>query len=139
MKPIQTTLAALLFTFALLPGVSCKKESTSTKQATREKIMGKWNWISEVTNDYYGGMPHIITYNFSAGDYIEFKSDGKVTEHERGTVSIYDYGVIDETRIWLIDPSNVYTLTFVTASDLQVSQKTSSAAGYYESTLHLKR
>ena len=136
MKSIKTTLAALLLTAALLPWVSCKKENTTT---TQEKILGKWNWISEVTNDYYGGMSHITTYNFAAGDYFEFKSDGKVTEYESGTVITYDYGIIDKTRIWLLFTSNIYNLKLITSTDLQLYKKDVSGAGYYESTLNFKR
>jgi hypothetical protein len=58
-KSIKTTLAALLLTAALLPSVSCKKENATSSTTTQEKILGRWNWISEVTNDYHGGMSHI--------------------------------------------------------------------------------
>lgn len=106
MKSIKTTLAALLLATALLPGVSRKKENNPNRATTHEKILGKWNLISEVTNDYYNGLPNIITYNFPAVDYFEFKSDGKVTEYQSGTEMTYSYGIIDGTRIWLAVTSN---------------------------------
>ena len=80
MKSIKTTLAALLLTAAIMHCVSCKKESTTptpTPKSAQEKLLGKWNIISEVYNDYYGGSSHITTYNFPAGDYVDFKSDGR--------------------------------------------------------------
>jgi hypothetical protein len=70
---------------------------------------------------------------------MEFRSDGKVTEYERGTSQTYDYGIIDETRIWLVLNFNIYTLNLITATDLQLSQKNGSATDYYESTINLKR
>jgi hypothetical protein len=139
MKSIKTTLAALLLTAAFLPWVSCKKENTTKSTITKEKILGKWNWISEVNNSYYSGMSHITTYNFAAGDYFEFKSDGKVTEYESGTELTYDYGIIDETRIWMLIPSNIFTLKLITATDLQLYQKNGSGTDYDESTLNFKR
>lgn len=139
MKSIKTTLAALLLTIVLAPSVSCKKETATQPKTTREKLLGKWNWISEVTNDYYGGMPHITTYNFPAGDYMEFKSDGKVTEYQSGSALTYDYGIIGESKIWLLAAYNIYDVKLITASDLQLYKKDVSGADYYESTLNLKR
>lgn len=140
MKSIKTILAALLFTAAILPWVSCKKESASQDpKSTQEKLLGKWNWISEVTNNYYSGMPHITTYNFPAGDYMEFKSDGKVTEYQGGSTMTYDYGIIGDTKIWLVVASNIYDLKSITASDLQLYKKDVSGPDYDESTSNLKR
>lgn len=139
MKSIKTTFAALVLAILVMPLVSCKKESATQPKTTQEKLLGKWNWISEVTNDYYGGMPHITTYNFPTGDYMEFKSDGKVTQYNSGSAMTYDYGIIGDTKIWLVVANNIYELKALTASDLQLYKKDVSGADYYESTLHLKR
>jgi uncharacterized membrane protein YkvI len=139
MKSMKTTVAALVLSILIMTLVSCKKESTTQPKTTREKLLGKWNWISEVTNNYYGGMSHITTYNFPAGDYMEFKSDGKVTEYQSGSVLTYDYGVIDESKIWLLAAYNIYDVKLITGSDLQLYKKDVSGADYYESTLNLKR
>jgi hypothetical protein len=121
---------------------SCKKESTApapTPKTTQEKLLGKWNWISEVVNHYYGGMPHITTYNFPAGDYMEFKTNGTVAQSHSGTAITYGYGVIDETKIWLVVTGDIYELKVLTATDLQLYKKDVNGVDYDESTLIFKR
>ena len=119
MKSIKTTLAALFLTAAMLHCVSCKKESTTaTPKSTQDKLLGKWNMISEVQNDYYSGSSHITTNNFQAGDYLDFKSDGKVTNYQSGSTFTYDYGVINESKIWLLSTGYIYDLKLLTETDL---------------------
>ena len=120
---------------------ACKKESVSEPKpkTNQEKILGKWNEISEVTNNYYNGTPHITTYTLQAGSYMEFKAGGKVTEYNSGSTFIYDYGFIDESNIWLGFIDNKYHLNTLTESDLQLYKKDVSGADYYESTLNLKK
>ena len=139
MKLIKTTFAALILAILVMALVSCKKESTTKPKTTQEKLLGKWNWVSEVVNNYYGGMPHITTYNFSAGDYMEFKSDGKITQYNSGFAMTYDYGISSDTKIWLGFAYNIYYLKVITESDLQLYKKDVSRADYYESTLNFKR
>lgn len=139
MKQIKIVLTSLLVTAIMLPWVSCKKESTTQTKTNSEKILGKWNWISEVTNNYYSGASHITTYNFPAGDYLEFKTGGKVTQYQSGSTMVYDYGFIDESNIWMLTSSNIYHLNTLTGSDLQLNKKELTGPDYYESTLNLKR
>lgn len=140
MKSIKTTMAVLLFIAAILTGVSCKKESTTPiPKSNPEKLLGKWNLISEVTNDYYGGSSHINTFNFPAGDYMEFKSDGKVTDYQSGATSFFDYGFISQSKIWYGFINNIFDLKLITDTDLQVYRKDITGADYYESTLTLRK
>lgn len=141
MKTLKTTLAALLITAAILPCVSCKKESTTTPtpKSAQEKLLGKWNMISEVYNDYYGGSSHITTYNFPAGDYLDFKSNGKVNSYQGGSTSTFDYGFINESKIWFGFLNNIFDLKLLTDTDLQMYKKDVTGADYHESTLNLKR
>ncbi len=118
--------------------ISCKK-SEPTSMTTQEKLVGKWNWISEITNDHYNGTPHITTYNFPAGDYMEFKSNGEITEYQSGSSMTYVYGIIDDSRIWMGSVNNIYDLKILSESDLQLYRKTGSGDDYYESTLTLKK
>lgn len=139
MKTIKTISVVLLFTVAGLPWMSCKKESSTQTKNNSEKILGKWNWVSEVTNNYYNGTSHITTYHFPAGDYMEFKTGGKVTEYQSGSTMVYDYGFIGESNIWLGSGNNIYQLILLTGSDLQLYKKEVNGTDYYESTLNFKR
>lgn len=141
MKTLKTTLAALLITAAILPFVSCKKESTITPTAktNQEKLLGKWNLMYEVYNNYYGGSSHITTFYFPLGDYMEFNSNGKVNSSQVGGTFTGDYGFITESKIWYGFINNIYDLKLLTDTDLQLYKKDVNGADYYESTLHLKR
>ena len=142
MKTLKTILAALLLTAAIIHCVSCKKENTTatpTPKSNQEKLLGKWNIISEVYNDYYGGSSHITTYNFPAGDYVDFKSDGKVTSYQGGSTVTHDYGFINESKIWWGFINYIYDLKSLTDTDLQLYKKDVTGPDYYESTLNYKR
>ena len=141
MQTCKTIFPNLLLAAVALYGISCKKESaTKTQiQTNQEKILGKWNLVSEVVNNYYNGSSHITTYNFQAGDYMDFKAGGNVTEHKSGSPFTYQYGFINESTIWLLVPDKKYNLGSLTASDLQMATKEVTGTDYYESTLNLKR
>ena len=142
MKTLKTILAALLLTAAIIHCVSCKKESTTATpkpKTTLEKLLGKWNMISGVDNDYYGGSSHITTYNFLPGDYMEFKNDGTVTNYQSGSTFTFSYGIINDSKIWAGLPSYIYDLKLLTDTDLQLYKKDVTGPDYYESTTNLKR
>jgi hypothetical protein len=139
MKTIKTTFAVLFSVILMMSGFSCKKESTSKPKTTQEKLLGKWNLMSEVTNDYHSGSSHITTYPFLPADYMEFKNDGTVTDYEGGLTSTFGYGIIDDSKIWIGFTTNIYDLKVLTGSDLQLYKKDVSGTDYYESTLNLKR
>lgn len=141
MKKTLKLTFAILCTTICLAFFSCKKEKTTEQpqKTTQEKLLGKWNWISEVANHYYSGMPHITTYNFPAGDYMEFKSNGTVTQSNSGNTLTFGYGVIDDTKIWLVMTGDIYELKVLTATDLQLYKKDVNGPDYDESTLTFKR
>ena len=119
---------------------ACKKESSTKVQTTQEKMLGKWNLVSELTNDFYGGSSHLHTYPFSPGDYVEFKNDGKYIEFKSGSSSTYDYGMVNDSQVWLLYPGNVYDLKSFTTTALQLYHKeVFSPTEYHESTLSLTR
>ena len=97
--------------------MACKK-STTKVQATQEKLLGKWNLVSELTNDFYSVTSHLYTYPFATGDHMEFKSDRKYIEFKSGSSSTYDYGIVNDSQVWLDYPGNVYDLKSLTASGL---------------------
>ena len=119
---------------------ACKKESSTKVQTTQEKMLGKWNLVSELTNDFYGSSSHLHTYLFSPGDYVEFKNDGKYIEFKSGSSSTYDYGMVNDSQLWLLYPGNVYDLKSFTTTALQLYHKEIfSPTEYHESTLSLTR
>lgn len=133
---------AILCTTICIAVFSCKKENAAEQppKTTQEKLIGKWNLISEFTNNYYNGTPHYQTYLFAAGDYVEFTTAGKYIEFKSGSSATYDYGMVNESNIWLLVPGNNYELRSMTATSVELYKKTVySATEYYESTLSLKK
>ena len=132
-----------ILSIILLAGIgltACKKEIAPKPVTTQDKLLGKWNLITEVTNDYYGALSHPHNYPFAAGDYMEFKSDGKVIQYNSGSSMTFDYGLIGDTKVWFILPSNLFDLKLLTGTDLQLYHKDIySPTEYYESTLILKK
>lgn len=136
----MTTKILSIILLAAIGFTACKKESAAKPVTTQDKLLGKWNLITEVTNDYYGGASHPHNYPFAAGDYMEFKSDGKVIQYNSGSSMTFDYGLIGDTQVWFILPSNLFDLKLLTGTDLQLYNKdVYSPTEYYESTLILKK
>lgn len=139
MKSFRPNLTAIILIAVILLGVSCKKESAPQTNTTQEKLIGKWNLISDVSNDFYNGTPHITNYSYQPGDYLEFKSDGTATTYQSGSTLTYDYGIVSELKIWVGLPGNITELKVFTGTDLQLYKKNVSGTDYYESTTTLKR
>lgn len=119
---------------------NCKKAETESQTQAQDKLLGKWNLISELTNNFYNGASHYTTYPFAAGDYVEFRSDGKYIEFKSSQSSTYSWGRVNDLKIWLLFPGNEYELRSMTATSVQLYKKeVYSATEYYESTLSLTK
>ncbi len=140
MKSVKTTLAALLFTAAILPWVSCKKESASSNNPAQDKIIGKWKLLSTVTNDFYAGTPHITTYTGTAADYADFRTDGKIYAFINGNYDTSAYAKISNTKMWIVTTSDTFDIQTLTDTDLKLYRKETYNPGeYYETTITLKK
>ncbi len=125
--------------FISMSFIACKKESATVPNPNIQKLIGKWNTVSEVTNDYYSGASHITTYNFPAGDYSEFKIGGKFYSYSSGSTFDADYGFINASNIWIGFTNNLREIKILTSTDLQLYQKTISGADYTEVTTNFKK
>ena len=120
--------------------IACKKENTTPPKTTQDKLLGKWNWVTDIENDFYNGTSHVTTYPLSAGSYWEFGNDGKVIQYDTGGTLIYDFAIVSDTQVWFVYPGNVYVLKTLTANDLQLYKKVvTSATEYYETTTTFKK
>ncbi len=136
----MTVKIMIIILFLSMGFMACKKESPAKVQTTQEKLLGKWNLVSELTNDFYGGTSHLHTYPFSSGDYVEFTSDGKYIEFKSGSSTTYNYGMVNDSQVWLLFSGNVYDLKSLTATALQLYHKEVFMPNeYYESTLSLTK
>lgn len=134
----------ILVTLLLVAGfLSCKKSSNDQQpKTTQEKLQGIWKPVSTVINDYYNNASHADTTYWNAADYIDFRSDGKVYQYESASNS-YDtsaYGIIDDSKIWIINSTYVFEIKTFTDTDLQLYRKEiHNTTDYTESTARVKR
>jgi hypothetical protein len=139
MKSIKITLAALLLTAAILPWISCKKESAKPK-TTQDKIGGKWKLQSSVVDNFYLGASHITTYTGIAADYVDFRNDGKVYSFVDGRYDTSAYGIISDLKMWIDNSSSIFDIQILTDTQLKLYVKEIIAPGdYHESTTNLKK
>lgn len=94
-----TLLMLLLATVTL---VSCKKDNEEKQQ---KNILGKWYFKTVVEKEIESG---VTTYeetedDFTTADFIEFKSDGKVTSTQGGYSFVGTYKINENSRLILID------------------------------------
>jgi hypothetical protein len=104
----------LLFVAAVFVALfaSCKKTDTTVERTVPEKLFGKWNLVTIVSNDYYAGAPHLYTRQGQANDYIEFKAGNKITLSFMGFVETQSYILQENTKIIVNgQTSEIKTLT----------------------------
>jgi hypothetical protein len=119
--------------------IACKKENTTPK-TTQEKIAGKWKYQSSVVDNFYSGASHINTYTGTAADYVDFRNDGKVYSFTVGNYDTSAYGIISDTKMWIVFASDSFDIQTLTDTDLKIYRKEIYAPGdYHESTTNLKR
>ena len=119
--------------------ISCKKDEAAP-QSAKATVQGKWYLQTLVQNDHYAGADHISTYPSNSSDYYDFRDDGKVYAYILGNYDVTTYGIIDATHLWIDVSTDIYEIKNLTATTMQLYQKTPmNAADYYESTLNLKK
>ena len=126
--------------FISMSFISCKKENATLPKTSLEKILGKWKLVTTVTNDYFGGSSHIDTIVWPAGNYIDFRIDGKAYRFESGSYDTTLYGFINDSKLWIDDVNNDFDIKVLTDSDLQLYHKDIfSPTEYSEGTATAKR
>lgn len=120
--------------------MACKKDSTTQPKTTQEKLLGKWNYVSTVSNQFYSGSSHIITNTGAAGDYADFRNDGKVYFYTNGSRDTTVYGIVNESKVWVDNTSNVFDLKVITETDLEFYNKEIlNVSDYNETTTRFKK
>ena len=124
----------------LLAGASvftaCKKTETTT-QTTAQKVLGKWTFVSAVGSQTYQGTTTPSSHTGVAGDYVDFRTDGKVYIYNGGDRDTSNYKIISDNLIKVdSDTAQIKTLT---TSSFVVYSKTVAPQYSYESTTTLKK
>lgn len=120
--------------------IACKKDSTTQPVTNQQKILGKWNLISTVANDHYSGTDHITTTTWVAGDYIDFRTNGKAYQYSGGSYDTASYGFINDTKLWFQSTNYAYDIKTLTDTDLELYIKlVINSTDYSEATAKAKR
>lgn len=112
---MKKTALILLALVSIITITSCKKDKNDDK-STQEKIRGKWNYISQVSETAQPPNPvKTITRPGKAGDYIDFRSDDTLYfVINGGEEKQDDYTLLNDTEI--IFDGGTYTITELTES-----------------------
>ena len=122
MKNIITAAALILLVTFYLP--ACKK---SDKQPTTlEKVHGKWQLDTDVSNDHFSGQDNITAIAGMAGDVLDFRTDGKVYTNIQGQADTTTYSLSGDTNI-VIDGNLNYDITTLTSASLILHEKVNAS------------
>ena len=118
---LRTIILATTLTFAF-----CNKSEIAPVIST-DKLIGKWNWISQVT--WYKPIGSNITYkdtNFiRSGDYVEFRSNSKYIWKD-------SYGI--DSGKYLISGTKLLFSSGVTVDSFEIKTLTDNSLSLYVNT-----
>jgi hypothetical protein len=89
-KLLSTAALALVVLFS-----ACKKDKDKT---TQEKLQAKWNFNKEYSHSYYLGVDSRDT-TYGAGDYADFRGDGKVYTKFGTSYDTTNYALLGDDKI----------------------------------------
>jgi hypothetical protein len=76
---------------------ACKKKDV--EKTTTEKITGSWKFVSAAYNYFNGTTSSPSSNNGIAGDYYDFRADGKVYLQEGGVKDTVAYSILSDNKI----------------------------------------
>lgn len=114
---------------------ACEKKDDDTPG----NLQGKWTFVSYVTNTYYSNKNHINTITGTTGDYMDFRTDGKLYVRFLGFEDISAYTASGSNNV-ILDGTDTFEIKKLMGGQLVLYQKThSSAEEYTEQTYNLKK
>jgi len=110
--------------FSLLYG--CQKENTKTAAPV---LVAKWNFVSDYTANH---LAQINTYTGVAGDYFDFRTDGKCYTKEGSHYDTLLYSITSDTTVH-IQPFGFSNAAFYSgkANPLTMHSATLTSTGPY--------
>jgi hypothetical protein len=89
-----------ILTTILISGLAfaaCKKDDKAP--TTLEKLQEKWTLNKQINHLVYLGNQQSDTVASAAGEYIDFRTDGKVYSKIAGTLDTSAYSLLSDTRL----------------------------------------
>lgn len=123
---------------------SCKKSSTIYP----EQINGIWKVVTDSTYNSFLMNQTQRGYAGTAGDYYDFRTDGKLYTYESGTRDTLAYNMVNDTTVqiqsfgWVFNGSQDYSYLKYSGNNTNVSIKSANAltpAGFGWRHVYLSR
>ena len=135
MKSVLLVLIVLFSISLITP--SCKKKDAEKTAA--QKLQNKWTFLNATDNNHYSGADHVISVNGNAGDYMDFRTDGRVYLRIQSSLDTSSYVLSGDTKI-IFDGTDTATIQTLTDNALKLYFKDIISAGTYEEiTYNLSR
>jgi hypothetical protein len=135
MKKIITSVVLVSLVTFYLP--ACKK--SDKKQTTIEKVQGKWQLVTDISNEHVSGMDHINTTTGSPGDILDFRTDGKVYSNIGGQADTSAYALSGDTKL-IINGIQLFDITTLTSNSfILYAKETNGGSDFNEETITLKK
>ena len=135
---MKSLLVVLICFFSItLITPSCKKKDA--EKTTAQKLQNKWTFVNATDNSHYSGADHIVTISGNAGDYMDFRTDGKVYLRVQSSLDTSTYALSGDTKI-VFDGTDTATIQTLTDNALKLYFKDVVTASIYEEiTYNLSR
>ena len=132
---MKTVLLSMITCAALF--TACKKDKEKT---TTEKVQATWNVNSYAYNDFYNNTAHPFNITGVAGDYVEFRADGKAYSKFGGNKDTVAYSISGDNKI--VFDSETFDIKTLTDNQFVMYSKLVSPTApseYEETTLTLSK
>ncbi|MEJ7609639.1 MAG: hypothetical protein WKF88_00520 [Ferruginibacter sp.] len=127
-------------TMAILTA-SCKKNTDNKTSAPPDKVIAKWNYVSERIVHYNNGTTTDWTVTGKPGDYIEFTTDGRLEGYVNTQYRHYTYSrpAADKISIVLYYTANCTVVTLSDNDLVYTEHRSASPIEYQDITTTLHR
>ena len=137
----KTILFICSFVLSVLLFSACSKSKSDDSPTTLQRLQAKWNYQKEYSHGYYSGVDSRDTTYATAGDYSDFRTDGKIYSKFGIYYDTSSYSLLGDTKIitTYTDMGVLYsdTANIIVLSDNQLQVYTKAfdpAPDYYEYT-----
>ena len=115
---------------------ACKKTET-TATTTAQKVLGKWTIVSKFSREYYQGTWNNYSITGQAGEYADFRTDGKVYSNFNASLDTASYAIISDKLLKF--NKDTFQIKTLTANSFVIYQSEFTARDSSDATTTLKR
>lgn len=126
-----------MLSFAVVLINACNKKDSVPEKTTAEKIAAKWSLAGEIYRDSTAAGITTNTRAGLAGEYVDFRTDGKYYSFVSTTYDTGMYKILSDSKI--VFDGDTADIKVLTDNDFTFYNKYQDGFGSYESTINLKK